>query len=59
MPNKEQKQFKKAIKHRRTRALRKKHPRVKGVWVEVPKPQIMIDAEKSWWQKIIQWLKRK
>ena len=57
--NKEQKKFKEVIKKRRTRALRKKHPRVRGVWVEVKPPVLQITAKKSWWDRIKEWLKRK
>ena len=63
--NTEQKKFKDVIKKRRTRALRKLHPREKYKWtkIEVPQPEALMRLEyKSWFTRLIDkiklWLKK-
>lgn len=54
MPNKEQIVFKRVIKKRRKRALRKLHPKPKFKWVAEPK--ILIAPKRSWWTKFWNWI---
>lgn len=60
MTNKEQKKFKEVIKKRRTRALRKLHPRPKFKWTKIE--EFIRLENKNWFNRLIDriklWLKK-